>query len=277
MLDMHAIGITPGAGLTLGAVGAGLPANDGASQAGVPFHPNGKAALKLWGMVSPTADTIAALQFLSQDMPDQQNGEYRIPGTANLSNILLEWDNLVYNKGLRQFYAGTNTGVTACDVFTVDSYKDVPTACSRGSRIAGKQVIPPVVTFGGALTAGAWGSLAYAPTKPLPNGRYDILGFRVYGITNVALIRFQHADFQGFSPGLPCVDSELISTTSWDKIVKDNLLTSQDGNQFVYMGDVLGEDCCPRFSCGNNTTGLQIQMLSCQTDTPVVELDLAQV
>ena len=275
MLDLHAIGITPGAGLTLGAVGAVIPSNDGASQAGVPIDQG--AVLKAWGALSPTADTIAALQLLSQDMVDQQNGEYLTPGATNLGNAIWDWDNLPYAKGLRQFYMGTNTGVTASLAVTLDDYpKLAPKAVTNGSRVIGKQVTPPALTFGGAVNAG-WTSLAFAPTKPLPNGRYAILGAKVSAITNLALIRFQHTDFQGLSPGFMCVNSGIVSSSSFDKVPKDALFLTEDGNQFVYISEILNEPCCPVFSVGNNTTGLQIQMYSLQADTPVVQLLLAQV
>jgi hypothetical protein len=275
MLDLHAIGITPGAGLTLGAVGAVIPSNDGASQAGVPIDSG--AVLKAWGMLSVTANTIAALQLLSQDMVDQQNGEYLTPGATNLGNCVWDWDNLPYNKGLRQFYAGTNTGVTAALAVTLDDYPQMAQkAVTKGSRVIGKQVTPPSLTFGGAVNSG-WTSLAFAPTKPLPNGRYAILGAKVSAITNLALIRFQHTDFQGLSPGFICVNSGIISSSSFDKVPKDPLFLTEDGNQFVKMGEILGEGVCPVFTVGNNTTGLQIQMYSLQADTPVVQLVMAQV
>jgi hypothetical protein len=275
MLDLHAIGITPGAGLTLGNVGAVLPGNDGASQAGVPIDAG--AVLKAWGGLSPTADTIAALQLLSQDMVDQQNGEYLTPGATNLGNAIWEWDNLPYVKGMRQFYMGTNTGVTASLAFTLDDYKAMATkAVTAGGRNVAKQVIPPSLTFGGAVNGG-WTSLAFAPVKPMPNGRYAILGVKVSAITNLALIRFQHTDFAGLSPGFAIVNSGIVSSSSFDKVPKDDLFLTNDGNQFVHMSDVLGEPVCPVFTVGNNTTGLQIQMYSLQADTPVVQLMLAQV
>ena len=275
MLDLHAISITPGAGLTLGNVGNVIPSNDGASQAGVPIDDG--AILKAWGALSPTANTIAALQLLSQDMVDQQNGEYLTPGATNLGNCVWDWDNLPYSKGLRQFYMGTNTGVTASLAFTLDDYpKLAGSNVTKGSRVIGQQVTPPALTFGGAINGG-WTSLAYAPTKPLPNGKYAILGAKVSAVTNLALIRFQHTDFKGLSPGFVCVNSGIISTTAFDKVPKDSLFLTEDGNQFVYMSEVLGEPVCPVFSVGNNTTGLQIQMFSLQADTPVVQLALAKV
>lgn len=274
MLDLHAIGGTPGAGATLGNIFATIPANDGASQAGVPIDPG--ATLKMWGGISPFADTIAALQLLSQDQLDQQNGEYENPGTTSLLSLIHQWTNLKYSKGLRQIYMGTNTGVTASGAYTIDDYSNISGAVINASVVQGMQVTPPSIAFSGSLTPGAWGSLAYAPTKNLPNGKYAILGVGVTGITNAALIRFQHTDFKGLSPGFP-VMAEGLSLAATLQVVSRDAFFMQNENQFVYISKALNEACCPVFSVGNNTTGLQIQMYDLQADTPSVRLALAQV
>lgn len=55
MLDYHALTITPGAVLVLGADGAVSAGGDGAATAGIPITPD--ATLKMWGFNSPTADS----------------------------------------------------------------------------------------------------------------------------------------------------------------------------------------------------------------------------
>lgn len=273
MLDLHAVTGTPGAATVLGATFPTICANDGQSVAGVPIANN--AVLAAWGVVSIAANTIGAAQLQSQDMVDPINGEYLLTGAASILNIILEWTNLPYETGLRGVKAGTNTGVGAAVAFYLDIYPGGPVQVA--SRVQGNQVTPAAIAFGGALTTLQWGSQAYAPTTALPNGKYAILGVRVSALTNVGLIRFQHADFGSFLPGFPVANYEIISTSSWDKVDKDNLLIGQAGNQFVYLSDCLGQACVPVFSVTNAGTGLNIQMLTIATDTPVVTLCLAKV
>lgn len=276
MLDMHVVSGTPGAALVLGSTFGTVPNLDGQSAAGVPITSG--ARLKLWGGLSPTADTIAALKLASQDMVDTINGEHYVPGAASLLNVKINWTDLAFKSGLRAVSMGTNTGVVNAMAFLLDSYKmATPQAPISGKKCFGNQVVPPAVTFGGALTTLVWGSLAYAPTNMPPAGKYAILGAYVSAITNGAVIRFQHADFGQFTPGFPVSNFETISTSTWDKIDKDDLLLTQAGSQFVYLSDELGEPCIPVFTIGPTGTGLTIQVCSVQADTPVVTLVLARV
>jgi len=273
MLDVHALTITPGAALTLGNVAATVaPGGDGASVAGVPIGPGCKCIR--WGMLAPTADTIAAIKFSSQDQVDPINGEYYIPGAASLINVFHETDNLEYKTGLRQFQAGTNTGVVAGSVYTIDNYSGGP--CVTGGRYMPGCVVPSSQTFGAACVTNTWNSQAFTPASALPNGKYAILGALVSAIANGAIIRFQHSDFQGKSPGFPVHNYETISTASWDKSDKSPIL-QELGTQFVWMSSEMGTPCCPVFTATNAGTGLTMQVLSVQTDTPVVTLVLAKV
>ena len=273
MLDVHAMTITPGAALVLGVIANVVaPGGDGASVAGVPIGPT--AQLMRWGILSPTADTVAAIRFTSQDMVDPINGEYYVPGAASLLNAFHETDNLVYKTGQRQFQAGTNTGVVAGSVYTVDHYEGG--TCVKGNHYMPGCVVPMSQTFGAACVTNTWNSQAFTPATALPNGKYAILGALVSAIANGAVIRFQHADFGGKSPGFPVHNYETISTASWDKSDKSPILLEL-GTQFVKMSEDTGKACCPVFSATNAGTGLTMQMLSVQTDTPVVTLVLAKV
>jgi len=273
MLDVHALTITPGAALVLGNVAATIaPGGDGASVAGVPISEGCKCVR--WGMLSPTADTIAAVKFSSQDMVDPINGEYYVPGAASLLNVFHETENLPYRTGLRMFQAGTNTGVVAGSVYTIDEYQGG--SCVKGGRYMPGCVVPMSQTFGAALVANTWGSQAFTPPTALPNGKYAILGALVSAIANGGVLRFQHSDFKGKSPGFPVHNYETISTATWDKSDKSTILTEL-GTQFVWMGEELGVPCCPVFSASNAGTGLTMQMLCAQADTPVVTLVLAKV
>ena len=59
--------------------------------------------------------------------------------------------------------------------------------------------------------------------------------------------------------------------------MRDELVSTAAGEQFIYLADVLGTPQCPVFSVSNAGTGLSIEMLSEQTDTPVVNLVLVKV
>lgn len=273
MLDLRAVTGTPGAATVLGATFPTICTNDGASVAGVPITPG--AVLVGWGGHSIAANTIGNIKLFSQDMADPINGQTITLGAASLLNQYVKYDNLPYKTGLRGIQMGTNTGVGAAIGFYIDNYKGG--AVVQGSRVMPNQVMTGVTTFGGALTTLVWGSQAYAPATALPNGKYAILGFIATAITNVALVRFQHADFGQFLPGLPTANPEIISTSSWDKVWKNSNTIAEQGYQFVAMGEVLNEPCCPVFSVTNAGTGLNIQALTIAGDTPVVHITLAKV
>ena len=273
MLDLHAVSGTPGAALVLGNNFSTIPAGDGQSVAGVPISMG--ATLVGWGGCSPTADTIANLKLQSQDQVDPINGELFTPGAASLLNNVFMTTNLPYSTGLRAITMGTNTGVVAALGALLDYYEGGP--CIMGSRVMPNKVMTGVTTFGGALTTNTWGSQAYAPGTALPNGKYAILGAWASAIANAAWLRFSHADFGIAQPGIPVSNYETISTSTWDKVFKDDIFTSHPGYQFVYLSGLLDRPCVPVFSVTNAGTGLNIQAISVQTDTPVVNLNIARV
>lgn len=259
--------------MVLGSPGAVSAGGDGAQVAGVPVGVN--ATLRMYGANTPTADTLANFKIYSQDMMDPVNGIIFTPGAASLLNQYFDYTQLPYRKGARYITLGTNTGVVAAQGFTIDEY---PVGnCVAGSRGMGGEVMTGANTFGGALTANTWGQLAYTPTNALPNGKYAILGAYVSAITNSALIRFSHSDFGFAKPGFPIHNFETISTATWDKMNKDALVQGEVGQQFVYLSEILGKPCCPVFNASNAGTGLNIEIVSCQADTPVVNLMLARV
>ena len=276
MLDLHGNQCTPGAALVLGAnPTATLLGNDGQTVAGVPVDPL-NAILIGWGGISPTADTIANIKLASQDLEDTINGVNAVIGAASLLNIWHQFIKLRYKKGLRAITMGTNTGVVDGLVYTLDAYEQGG-ECSSGTYLPEKPVISPVTTFGGALTANTWGTQAYAPATPIPEGKYEILGAWVGAIANAALLRFQHSDFDGLLPGFPVANYEIISTSSWDKIQRQDLLMSSAGWQFKMMSDLMGTSVCPVFKAGPTGTGLVIQAAAAQAATPTVVLNLNKI
>lgn len=273
MLDLHAVTGTPGAATVLGATFPTICTNDGQSVAGVPIAPG--TTLVGWGGHSIAANTIGHIKLFSQDMVDPINGEDVQLGAASLCNQYFKYTNLPYKTGLRGIQMGTNTGVGAGIGFYVDQYQGGNVIA--GSRAMPGQVVTGATTFGGALTTLVWASQAYAPATALPNGKYALLGYIATALTNVGLVRFQHADFGQFLPGLPTANPEIISTSSWDKVWKNSDIIAEHGYQFVAMGEELGVPCCPVFSVTNAGTGLNIQALTIAADTPVVHLVIAKV
>jgi len=277
MLDVHALAITPGAALTLGATGAIAAGGDGAQVAGVPIADG--AVLRMFGASSIAANSIAAARLRSQDMVDPINGVTFTPGAASLLSQYFDYTTLPYKTGARELTLGTNVGVNAALGYLIDEFKGSGPKypCVNGSRSMGGEVMTGANTFGGALTANTWGQLAYAPGTALPNGKYAILGAYCSALTNGALIRFSHANFGSFRPGFPVANYETISTGSWDEVMKDPLVMMEAGQQFIYLSEILGTPCCPVFDVSNAGTGLNIEMCSAIADTPVVNLMLAKV
>ncbi len=277
MLDVHALAITPGAALVLGAAGAVAAGGDGAQVAGVPISEG--AVLRMFGAQSIAANSIANIRLRSQDMVDPVNGITFTPGAASLLSQVFDYTTLPYKTGAREMTLGTNVGVNAACGFLMDEYKGSGPKypCVAGSRSMGGEVMTGANTFGGALTANTWGTLAYAPATTLPNGKYALLGAYCSAVTNGAVIRFTHANFGAYKPGFPVSNYSTISTSTWDECMKDPLNMMEAGQQFIYLSEVLGTPCCPVFDVSNAGTGLNIEMICAIADTPVVNLMLARV
>lgn len=273
MLDLHAVTGTPGAATVLGAAFNTVCTNDGAAVAGVPISPN--AILVAWGGLSIAANTIGSIKLQSQDMIDPLNGETVQLGAASLLNNFVKFTKLPFKTGGRIITMGTNTAVGAASAFLLDTYPGGTTV--QGDYFPEKEVTPLLTTFGGALTIHVWGSQAFAPATMLPVGKYAILGAYVSAMSYGGLLRFQHADFGFATPGIPVANYETISTSTWDKVMKNTLLMSEHGYQFVYLSDIMNTPCCPVFSVTSAGTGLNIQALSAVADTPVVTLNLSKL
>ena len=270
ILDLHALTLTPGAAGVYGSPGV-VAANDGCPTAGVPLDSaKGKATLRMWGFHAPTADTINVLNIYSQDMVDPKNGITMTLGAASLLTQWYDYTTLVYQTGARIITAGTNTGVVAGTAWTLDSYEDAESIAVRPN--SGNEVCPPPVTFGGALTTNQWGTVVWNPTNPIPAGRYALIGAVVTAITNNALIRFAHSSFKGKKPGFPVVNAELGLVATEQISMRDELVRTAIGEQFIYLSDQLDIPCCPVFDVGPGATGLTIEMNSVQADTPVVHI-----
>jgi hypothetical protein len=233
------------------------------------------ANLRIWGFNSPTADSIANIQLQSQDQADPVNGVTFTPGVASLLCQFYDYTTLLYVKGTRQIKVGTNVGVVAGHAFTADEYN--LGKCQMIRHAMGGEVMVGAITFGGALTTNQWSSVSVAPVNPLPAGQYVILGAYVTAIANVGLIRFSHADFKGLKPGFPVANCELALATTSQIAMRDELVWTSCGEQFITLGEIIGTAQCPQFTVGNAGTGLNIEMMSVQADTPVVNIVLMRV
>jgi hypothetical protein len=273
MLDVHALLVTPGAGVVLGADGAVAAGGDGCSSPGVPI--GGGAVLKMWGFNSTTADSIANIRLRSQDMVDPVDGITYTPGTTAIQVQHFDYTTLQYIKGTRSLNVGTNTGVVAGVGFLIDQYSG-GAGCVQGKSDIGGEVMVGPTTFGGALTADTWGTQPFVAGN-LPAGKYAILGCYVSAITNVALIRFSHNSFKGFKPGFPVANANLATATTVDIAMKDPLVQDRVGGQFIYLSEELGVPCCPVFEATNAGTGLAIEINDVIADTPIVNLCIARV
>jgi len=275
MLDTHALTITPGAVLVLGADGTVSAGGDGCSSPGVPINSQaGKSRLRIWGFNSPTADSIAAIRLRSQDMVNPIDGLNFTPGAASLLLQWFDYTNLPYVKGTRSLNLGTNVGVVAGNGFLIDEVQ--AGTCVAGEVGQGMDTAPGLTTFGAALAANTWGTQPFVAAN-LPAGKYAILGSYTSAHANVGTIRFRHPDFGGFAPGYPTCNYELALAATGQVAQRDPLVQDQHGQQFVYLSKMLGTPCCPVFTVGNAGTGLQIDMICAQAATPVVDLVLMKV
>jgi len=277
MLDLHAL--ADGTGSTSLIRPITIPSGDGQVVAGVPMLGTpGRAVLVAWGAIGlASANGPKEVALKSNDLNDPPNFSDWKPGGTSLapycSPHLME--RLPYISAARGVYAAQKAAGLEL-TFTIDHYQpgDVrATGVIQGSRFPARRGLYSQA-FGGALTAQAWGSVGLTPTYNLPAGRYAILGFTVSAITNVALIRFSHADFGVAKPGCMGVDKFVLSTTL-GIIAGDELLSTCDLIQFVRLSEILGQPQCPVFSAGPNGTGLAIECLDNTADTPTVVLNLA--
>jgi hypothetical protein len=275
MLDVHALTITPGAVLVLGADGAVSAGGDGCSSPGVPVNSApGRSRLRMWGFNSATADSIAAIRLRSQDMINPIDGISVTPGAASLLLQYYDYTTIPYVKGTRSLNLGTNVGVVAGNGFLIDEVQ--AGQCVDPPMSAGNETSVGLTTFGAALAANTWGTQPWLAPN-LPAGKYAILGSYTSAHANVATIRFRHPDFGGYAPGYPTCNYELAVAATGQVAMRDELVQTAHGEQFMELSKRLGVPCCPVFTVGNAGTGLQIDMIAAQAATPVVDIIVMKV
>lgn len=272
MLDVHALYLT-GGNVALTQI-LTIPSNDGAVVAGVPLLATpGKATLTAWGGAGvAVADAIKQIALYSNDLNDPANASIWTPtGTSLAINTPHFLESLPFKSAARVIKAAQKAAADEF-VFLIDNYNpaDVHASCIFGGRCPPNRGIYSQTM--GALTAKVWGSTPFVPTNNLPGGSYAILGFWTTALTNVALIRFQHADFGMVQPGCMAADffggALTLANYSADDILLD------PGYQFVRFGEITGAPQCPVFRAGPTGTGLQIWGFDLTADTPTVILNL---
>ena len=108
----------------------------------------------------------------------------------------------------------------------------------------------------------------------MPPGKYAILGAKVHGLTNYAVIRFQHANFGGLFPGFPVMDQSKAAARA---VVGLDDIFQADGYQFAAMSDILQVPCCPTFNVTAQGTGLTIWCGDITADTPIVNRNVVKL
>lgn len=275
MLDLHVL--YDGTGSTSLIQPATIPANDGATVAGVPIVSAPRVATLVgWGAITlAAANGIKQVKLESNDLHDPSNGSSWLPtGTSLVIASPVQTERMAYVTAARVVKVSQKAAGLVM-TYTIDHYEPgaVRAACIVGDRLPPNRGLYSQV-FGGALTAQTWGSVGFAPTYNLPAGRYAILGFAASALTTFALFRFQHSDFGSCSPGLPAADYFTTASTLTAS-AGGGLMNTDQLWQFVRYSELTRAPQCPVFRAGPNGTGLNIHCIDNTADTPSVILNLA--
>lgn len=274
MLDLR--GVSSGGGTSLTNIATILLGNDGQTVAGVPITSG--ATLAAWGALTTIADTIKEVQMQSLDQLDDINAEDFSPGSTSLLGIIHFWENLPYKSAARVLKMAQNTGGANNIGYYIDNYSNPGGTTVTQNKRYGNPVSKWIgsTTYGGALVALTWKQQSFAPSPQIPAGKYAIQGAIVNALTNYALLRFRHADFANFAPGFPVVD-QVSTAVARANVNAPELFSWANGYQFTALSEILGVPCEPVFTVSPQGTGLQLEMASLTTDTPVVTLNLCKV
>jgi hypothetical protein len=282
IIDIRALSSAGGTTLTQIATAAAGDAQQ--SIAGSPVQGNKATmtpALIGWGGMTTIADTIRELQLVDTDQVDSKNAEYFVPGASSILGYAHRWTQLPYQGSVRQIFMRQNTGAANNLGYTMDMYPAPP---GQGrvpiSRFLPNQV--EVTQAGNAITAVTWNTATtLAPTNPIIDGLWAILGLTVSALTNYAIVRFNHTSFGSFRPGIPVVDEtntlgDASNNAAQAPLYRDPFFLHQ-GYQFVYLSEILGQSVIPVFKAANGATGLEIDAIAITADTPIFTLRLAKV
>ena len=268
-------------GTTLSAIGT-LLTTDGASVAGMPLKGdavNGTPTMIVWGIQNLIADTHRELQMLSADQFDARNGEYDILGASAVINDKSYFTRIPFKGGVRTPSIRSNTAAGKPLVYMIDNYPMGSYPTTRCGLVnAYQQKVNQTLSAATAQTA--WVATGVAPTTPLKAAKYAILGATINAVTDHAVIRYSHADFNGYKPGFPISDT---TNTLGDAAnnaqlasMPRNLFDFWAGYQFVMMDQYAGTGC-PVFQASSAASGLSIEIADTAADTANVTTYLAVV
>jgi len=277
ILDLHSVYDATGSTDTIvteNNSNAVIPANDGATTIGI--SPFANAVLVAYGAhVAAAAQAIVALGLQSNNLVDPVNGLTDSVNTTPTitSTVKTKFATTTYARGPNRVQYGQEAagGILT---FKIDV---VGVGQSSAPANFALQNVAEYSFASGAATAGVYKSTAFNPSPSPPIGTYRILGTRTYGLTFGAAIRFQHTDFGGAFPGYPVLDYGTGTATSANQ--GGNALTSDSwqGYQFVWLSQALGIPLCPQFTIQGQSTGLNVQIIDCTTDTAQFDLILQKV
>jgi hypothetical protein len=278
VLDLR--GVSSGGGTSLTPIATILLGNDGQTVAGVPVTTNPQATLVGWGGMTTIADTIKEIQMQSLDQLDDINAEDFTPGASSLLGYAHFWDNLPYKTAARVIKMAQNTAGANNIGYYMDLYPVTSGQAGQQISMTLGRFGPPATTWigstaFGALTALTWKQASLAPATVMPAGRYAILGVWTNALTNYALLRFRHADFGTFAPGIPVTD--MTNTAVANANLPKDPFFLQQGNQFVYLSELLQQPLVPVFTVTAQGTGLQLEAAAITADTPIVTVNLRKV
>ncbi|MDA4119553.1 MAG: hypothetical protein OK436_03100, partial [Thaumarchaeota archaeon] len=215
-------------------------------------------------------------QLVDTDMVDSKNSEYLVLGASSLLGIIHRWTNLPYQGSVRQIFMRQNTGGANNLGYTMDLY---PSPNQSQGKVPISRFLPnqvEVTQAGNAITAITWNTATtLAPTNPIIDGLWAILGAKVSALTNYAIIRFNHTLFGNYRPGFPVID--FTNTAVANAVTPKDPLFLNDGYQFVHISELLGQSVIPVFKAANGATGLEIDAIAITGDTPTITLRLAKV
>lgn len=250
-----------------------IPAGDGATTIGLSPQPN--SILFSYGyMTLGTTDAAGKLALQSNNIVDPTNGLQDANTGTSTAFHRGKFAQVSYGNGPN--LVGYNTQTAAAKVAT---YK-MDWNTRLGTSVAGSFFPPGFAEYtfsGSAATAGVYETIAFNPGNAVPTGKYAILGLRVYSLTSGAFLRFQHTDFGGAFPGIPIFPSATGSSTAANMGFSPFASESWQGCQFVKLSQYLGQPSCPVFTVQGQGTGLNLQFLSTNTDTPQFDLNLMKV
>lgn len=283
MIDAHAVYDAVGSTDTVVAENnsnAVIPSADGATTIGVsPF--SGAVLCAFGAHVAAVAGAIVSIGLSGNNIVDPTNKILQTDGSVDNDLLAGFFGQFAYSNGPNLVnYAQEAAGkllTYKLDYVRTGRFPNIMGTEVPITDVNGVQGMAVYSTNFAALTAGAYGTKTLSPVNVPPIGTYAILGAKVSSLTSVGMVRFQHTDFGGAFPGFPIMDLVTGTLTQANYGSTAWVESRWQGAQFVYLSQILGTPCCPVFAVQGQGTGLVLQAISTNGDTPVVTLNLLKV